>query len=106
MKQQMAYQPIDNRGIRFKNWSRKGYAVFSSLGRVVHIGNLSVALSQWIGQLVEHVEAILFQCLEVLTDATDELEEQEELVFVPVVIAQSEAGAYRNKVVRYNNCRH
>ncbi|MCG8578430.1 MAG: hypothetical protein MI866_00835 [Bacteroidales bacterium] len=43
----------------FKRWSRKGYAIFGSLGNVVHIGCLSVALLQCIGQLILHVETEL-----------------------------------------------
>ncbi|WP_430814804.1 hypothetical protein [Carboxylicivirga sp. RSCT41] len=43
----------------FKRWSRKGYAIFGSLSHVIHIGRLSVALLQCIGQLILHVETEL-----------------------------------------------
>lgn len=47
----------------FKRWSRKGYAIFGSLGNVVHIGRLSVALLQCIGQLILHINTELEQAL-------------------------------------------
>ncbi len=64
------YQPSFSTPYRFKAWSRKGYAAFNSLNMVVHIGNLSVSLAQWIGQVVEHTEEILILC------TRNEMEEQ------------------------------
>ncbi|MBS2211909.1 hypothetical protein KEM09_10865 [Carboxylicivirga mesophila] len=52
----------------FKKWSRKGYAIFGSLGNVVHIGRLSVDLVQWIGQVVLHVETELQHALKTEQD--------------------------------------
>jgi len=81
---------------RFKNWSRKGYAVFSSLGTVVHIGCLSVSLVQWIGQLLglDNVDITYLQFKSEETD--DELQEQEELMLVPVVIPTREGACHKN----------
>ena len=105
MKQQTAHNTFSNLGIRFKSWSRKGYAVFSSLGRVVHIGSLSVSLVQWIGELVEHVETILLKALDLLDDDTAEVQEQEELALMPIVVSATNAGAKRNIRQKHINCR-
>ncbi|MBK3517010.1 hypothetical protein [Carboxylicivirga marina] len=52
----------------FKQWSRKGYAIFGSLGNVVHIGCLSVALLQCIGLLLGHIETMLSWALQPFND--------------------------------------
>lgn len=39
-------QYIQSTGIRFRRWSRKGYAAFISLRRAVTIGNLSANVSE------------------------------------------------------------
>lgn len=59
----------------FKKWSRKGYAIFGSLGNVVHIGRLSVDLVQWIGQVVLHVETELLHALRLEQDDDETINE-------------------------------
>jgi len=105
MKQQRAHHTFNNPGLRFRSWSRKGFAVFSSLGRVVHIGSLSVSLVQWIGELVEHVETILLKTMEALTEDTSDLQEPEELALMPIVVSATEGGAKRNSRKKHINCR-
>ncbi len=105
MNQQTTYNALKSPGIRFKSWSRKGYAVFSSLGRVVHIGSLSVSLVQWIGELVEHVETILWKVMDALEADASELPEQDELVLMPIAVSATETGAKRNSRQKHINCR-
>lgn len=105
MKQQRAHHTFNNPGLRFRSWSRKGFAVFSSLGRVVHIGSLSVSLVQWIGELVEHVETILLKAIEALDDDASDVQEPEELALMPIVVSATEAGAKRNSRQKHINCR-
>ncbi len=59
----------------FKKWSRKGYAVFGSLGNVVHIGRLSIALVQWLGEIVLHVNTVLQQAVGAEREEEDKLNE-------------------------------
>lgn len=47
------YQPCKAK--LFNRWSRKSYAVFGSLGCVVHIGRLSVSSAQWVGEIFQHL---------------------------------------------------
>lgn len=105
MKQQTIHTTFNNLGIRFRSWSRKGFAVFSSLGRVVHIGSLSVSLVQWIGELVEHVETIFLKAIEALDEEVSDLQEPEELALMPVMVSATEAGAMRNSRQKHINCR-
>ncbi|WP_439182594.1 hypothetical protein [Carboxylicivirga taeanensis] len=81
---------------RFKKWSRKGYAIFGSLGHVVHIGRLSVDLVQWIGQVVLHVETTLQQALELEQDDDDLKEINEEALLTLVLQTNEEACAVMN----------
>jgi len=83
---------------RFKNWSRKGYAVFSSLSAVVHIGCLSVTLVQWIGQLLGHEEVDTLFVQNKMDDTCDEVLEQEEFMLVPIVISTNEGACH--KIIR------
>jgi hypothetical protein len=79
--------------LHFKQWSHKSYAVFCSMGKVVHIGNLAVSLTQWIGNIIEYVEdqmSISIACE--VDEEVKELLEQEMLQVIPVVNAQEECG--------------
>ena len=96
---------LNIRGIHFKSWSRKGYAVFSSLGRVVHIGSLSVSVVQWIGELVEHVETILSKVIDALEDEASDVQEQEELALMPIVVTTTDISAKRNNRQKHINYR-
>ncbi|MBR8533974.1 hypothetical protein KDU71_00245 [Carboxylicivirga sediminis] len=71
----------------FKKWSRKGYAIFGSLGNVVHIGRLSVDLVQWIGQVVLHVETELLHALRLEQDDDETINEINEDVLQVLVLA-------------------
>ncbi|MCU4173605.1 hypothetical protein [Carboxylicivirga sp. N1Y90] len=70
----------------FKQWSRKGYAIFNSLGRVVHISALSTSVSQSIGQLVVIIDSIIHQILEDEEDDDIMLSKEDLLVLQPVTI--------------------
>ena len=89
----------------FKSWIRKGYAVFSSLGVVVHIGNLSVALVQWISQVQgqEDLDVFLRQSTE--EEEFDELCEQDELAMIPLVIVAPVGDCHKIISIKYINCR-
>lgn len=76
----------------FRKWSRKGYAVFGSLGHVVHIGQLSVALVQWIGQVVLHVETELQQALRIEQDDDETINEINEDVLQELALASDAAA--------------
>ncbi|MCT4647848.1 MAG: hypothetical protein N4A74_22870 [Carboxylicivirga sp.] len=84
----------------FKKWSRKGYAIFGSLGNVVHIGRLSVDLLQWIGQLLFQIDLLLKQAVNSGIEE-DEIcldEINEELLLALVV--KTDATAYVKKKCR------
>jgi hypothetical protein len=95
-------EPVSNNKHRktgvFKQWSRKGYAIFGSLGNVVHIGRLSVALLQCIGQLVFHIETELELALKSFEEE-DNNESQLADVELLTLEVQSDArvGAYISK---------
>jgi hypothetical protein len=82
------------RKLHFKQWSNKGFAVFCSLGKVVHISCLSVSVTQWIGVIVEHIEEIINLCIANETDeVAEEIKEQELIQFIPVMVnSQVECG--------------
>ncbi len=72
--------------LHFKQWSNNGYATFCSMGKVVHIGNLAISLTQWIGNIVELIEETLKVCIDKETDdVTDAIIESELLQLVPVI---------------------
>lgn len=88
--------------LHFKQWSNKGYAAFCSVGKVVHIGNLAISLTQWIGNLIELVEETVQNCLLKEEDeAAEELLEQDMLQVLPVVVSTDVVCV--NKVIRNNN---
>ena len=92
--------------LHFKQWSNKGYAAFCSVGKVVHISNLTVAVTQWIGNLVELVETTLQVSLDKEVDECAEvLIEKENLQVLPLVVSTDvECGL--SKLIRNNiNCR-
>ena len=89
----------------FKSWIRKGYAVFSSLGVVVHIGNLSVALVQWISQVQGQEEVDIFLRQSAEKEDIDELCEQQELMLIPIVVARPEGVCHKIIRIKYINCR-
>ncbi len=76
---------------RFRKWSRKGYAIFGSLGNVVHIGRLSVALVQWIGQIVLHVEMELEHALRLEQEDDENVNEINEDVLQTIVLTTDAA---------------
>ncbi len=77
--------------LHFKQWSNKGYAVFCSLGKVVHIGSLAVSVTQWIGDLIDQVEEQINLSVEHSEEeVSEELLEQELLQLLPVVNAINE----------------
>ncbi|WP_430811238.1 MULTISPECIES: hypothetical protein [unclassified Carboxylicivirga] len=86
-------QHINRKSVsRFKKWSRKGYAIFGSLGHVVHIGRLSVDLVQWIGQIVLHVETTLQQALKLEQDDDDDLKELNEEALLTLVLETNDVA--------------
>lgn len=88
--------------LHFKQWSNKGYAAFCSMGKVVHIDNLAISLTQWIGNLIELVEETVQNCLSQKVDeAAEELLEQDMLQVLPVVVSTDVECV--NKVIRNNN---
>lgn len=86
---------------RFKKWSRKGYAIFGSLGNVVHIGRLSVALVQWIGQVVLHVDTELQHALKLEQDDDENSNEINEDVLQTLVLT-TDAAACAVIINEYN----
>ncbi|TRX64270.1 hypothetical protein [Carboxylicivirga sp. M1479] len=84
---------------RFKRWSRKGYAVFSSLGSVVHIGCLSVSLLQTISQMLLCIETVLDQSLKVDDEDDDVNLEENELMLITIVDANSASACEINKIL-------
>jgi hypothetical protein len=75
------------KALHFRQWSNKSYAAFCSMGKVVHIGILSTAISQWIGMVVDHVEEIIASCLIQEKDkSNDGIEEEELLQLIPVLV--------------------
>ena len=83
----------------FKKWSRKGFAIFGSLGHVVHIGRLSVTLVQWIGQIVLNIDLVLKQTLMLESEEeTDWDEINEELLLVLVRDTDTTVCAEKNVV--------
>lgn len=73
--------------LHFKQWSHKGYAAFCSIGKVVHIGNLAVSVTQWIGNLIEHVENIITLSVDQEEDeSAEDLLDQELLQVIPVIV--------------------
>ncbi|MCU4156146.1 hypothetical protein J1N10_09155 [Carboxylicivirga sp. A043] len=82
----------------FKRWSRKGYAIFGSLGFVVHIGRLSVVLLQCIGQLILHIETELQLALKSLEEEEGNEQELVELELITLVSnADVVIGAYKKR---------
>ena len=80
-----------NSTLHFKQWSNKGYAAFSSLGKEVHISALAIALIQWIGKVVELTEQIIQHCLDTEKDeAAEELLEQETLQVLTVMVSATD----------------
>ena len=79
---------INNTGkLHFKQWSNKGFAVFCSLGKVVHISNLSISVALWIGQVVEHIEDLINLCISnEKEDDANETQEMEMLQAIPVIV--------------------
>ncbi len=71
----------------FKQWKNKSFAAFCSMGKVVHIGCLSVSVAQWIGKLIELVDEIV-QLSESRENDDEEvcLKEQELLQVLPVEV--------------------
>ena len=58
------------------------------MGKVVHIGKLAVALTQWIGNIVELVEETLHLCKDKEADEDEEqLLELELLLAIGVVVS-------------------
>ncbi|WP_066629825.1 hypothetical protein [Labilibacter marinus] len=88
--------------LHFKQWSNKGYAAFCSMGKVVHIDNLAISLTQWIGNLIELVEETV-QCRlsQEVDEAAEELLEQDMLQVLPVVVSADVECV--NKIIRNNN---
>ncbi len=79
---------IQSSALHFKQWSNKNYAAFCSMGKVVHIGKLAVALTQWIGNIVELVEETLHLCKDKEADEDEEqLLELELLLAIGVVVS-------------------
>ncbi|MDF9830972.1 hypothetical protein [Parabacteroides sp. PF5-6] len=62
--------------IRFRRWSRKGYAVFSSLGRCVTIGALKKGLAD--ASLKKQQSPVQTLLLRLTTDGDEEAKEAEE----------------------------
>ncbi len=93
--------------LHFKQWSHKGYAVFCSLGKVVHIGNLAISLTQWIGDVIEGVRELIQQSMDREVDeAAEELQEQELLQVIPVIISTPvECGIIVFSKFKNINCR-
>ncbi len=58
--------------LHFRKWRNTNYAAFISIGRVVHIGKLEVSIAEWIGNVVELVENLLFRCEEKESDNEDD----------------------------------
>jgi len=93
--------------LHFKQWSNKGYAVFCSMGKVVHIGRLAISLTQWIGDVIDNITEVLNLAVEKeVEDCTDELMEQEMLQLIPVVVTNNPAYAgIVNSINKNINCR-
>ena len=93
--------------LHFKQWSNKSYAAFCSIGKVVHIDNLAVSLTQWIGDVVELVEVTIQACIDQEEDeCTDGLMEQENLQVLPVVVStEVEKGRKIRSNINNINCR-
>jgi hypothetical protein len=92
--------------LRFKQWSHKSYAVFCSMGKVVHIGNLAISLTQWIGNIIEHIEEqITLSMARDVDEEAEELLEQEVLQVIPVVNTQEECGIRIYYSFKNINCR-
>lgn len=83
----------------FKKWSRKGFAIFGSLGHVVHIGRLSVALVQWIGQIVLNIDLLLKQTLMLESEDESSLDEVNEELLLALVINTDETACAKKNVV-------
>ncbi len=74
---------------RFKHWSRKGYAVFSSLGKQISIGRIIISVALLISGISE---AILTELIKIYTKESEEEELDEvltdesylQLITVPV----------------------
>ncbi len=58
--------------LHFSKWRNTNYAAFISIGRVVHIGKLEISIAEWIGNVVELVENLLFSCEEKESDNEDD----------------------------------
>ncbi len=98
-------QNSDHGHFHFKQWSRKAYAMFNSLGRVVHISALSVPVSQWLGRVIMHVDTILHQTLEDEADDDDILLSNEELLTLELVTNMF--SDYASEILeQYTNCRY
>ncbi|GEM_PF-6385877 len=83
----------------FRKWSRKGYAIFGSLGHVVHIGRLSVDLVQWIGQVVLSIDLLLKQALKLELEDENVLDEINEELLLALVINTDEATCAEKNIV-------
>ncbi len=82
---------INQRALVFKHWSRKSYAVFSSLGKLVHIGNLSAAVLQWVSQLVDVLQELEWPQLKCFGE--EDSEDKLTLELVPVFVKNDDCYA-------------
>lgn len=55
---------FNNCPLHFSRWTRARYAIFKTIGRVVNISRLSVAIAQWVGYVVDHVQEVFLACQE------------------------------------------
>ncbi len=89
---------IKQNRLHFTQWSNKGYAAFCSIGKVVHIGSLAISLTQWIGNVIEHIDDILRICDEKeVKDENEDCTEEELLQLIPIVT--STPGVYGQSVI-------